>query len=258
LQYSLRNYIKPKAVPLFFKAIITFNNFFAFFRALTNARKGNTILKCRDGIHLIIRNNIIDAKILIEVFLEKVYLKYFSPGPNPIIVDIGAYIGDFSIYAAKNLNAHLIAYEPALENFLIFEKNIQLNSLSERIKAINKAVGERGEIILNVKKDGDEIYVSSHMDENGEKRKVQSDTLEDVLKLNNLTKIDLLKIDCDGGEYEIFASAPEDLFANIRNIVFEYHKITNYERELIMIIDKLRHVGFRIKKHGMHVYAYRD
>lgn len=46
-----------------------------------------------------------------------------------------------------------------------------------------------------------------------------------LLRDHAVETVDLLKIDCEGGEYTVLESTPPDVFSRIRNIVFEYHDI---------------------------------
>ena len=48
-------------------------------------------------------------------------------------------------------------------------------------------------------------------------------TLKNIFEENNLKKCSLLKIDCEGAEYEIFESATSDLLKKIKIICMEYH-----------------------------------
>lgn len=247
-----------KSVVLAIKAVQTFSNFPAYFLALGKAGRGKTILRTRDGLSITIRNNIWDVRIVQEMFLEQPYMKYLSLPESPTIVDIGAYIGDFCVYAAKHLNARVIAYEPTQENFAILKENVENNSLKDKIELVNKAVGYSGEMTLNVQKNDEEIHVSNYWYHDGEKRSVQSVNLEEIFNTHSLTEVDLLKVDCEGGEYDIFPTVPEHLFAHIKNIVFEYHIIDNYQEKLASITSKLTGLGYVVKRHGMIVYAYQS
>ena len=72
-----------------------------------------------------------------------------SPSPlTPVIVDIGGYIGDFSLYK---------------ENFQMTCKNVELNNFADRIEVINKAVSNARTVTLNVEKsESEEIHVSAY------------------------------------------------------------------------------------------------
>lgn len=232
------------------KSMIRFRNFFDYILFLKGlSRKRKAVLKTRDGLKIIIRNNIWDARIVAEVFLSGVYIKNINISPHspPVVVDVGAYIGDFALYAAKYLNAHVIAYEPIQENFGILLENIKINDLEDKIKPWNKAIGLDTSLVLNVTKKEDEIHASSFMySDTGERITVESGTLEDVFNENKINKIDILKIDCEGCEYDVLLNSPNKVFQRIKNIVFEYHEILNHEEKLFMIFKKLKEAGYKV------------
>jgi hypothetical protein len=54
-----------------------------------------------------------------------------------------------------------------------------------------------------------------------------------LLDVVQLESVDLLKVDCEGGEYELFATAPDAVFERIGDIALEYHAIKGYEACLV-------------------------
>lgn len=116
-----------------------FENFNLYVQALNRKGDGTVVLRTHDGLNITIRQNIWDARIIREIFFDKPYIRHFTLPPKPTIVDIGGYIGDFSIYAVKYLGAgRVIVYEPTAENFEILEQNIANNGYNDRITAVNK------------------------------------------------------------------------------------------------------------------------
>ena len=73
---------------------------------------------------------------------------------------------------------------------------------------------------------------------------VNSITLEDVLDNNEIGSCDLLKMDCEGAEYEILFSTPKSTLARIRNISLEYHDAPVYHVEDLK--SYLENMGFDV------------
>jgi FkbM family methyltransferase len=119
-------------------------------------------------------------------------------GPESLVVDIGAHVGVVSMYLAKKTGCKVYAYEPEPGNFRRLVENIKANEFGKQIIAHNVAITRDARAVLigggNGNSGGHTIYV-----ENGEM--VGSYTLRDTFggKI-----IDLLKIDCEGAEFEIF------------------------------------------------------
>ncbi len=113
-----------------------------------------------------------------------------------------------NIYDARRV----IVYEPTVENFKILKQNIENNSFQDRIIAVNKAVSDSDEIILRTEVlNGEEVHASRYLYEDAEHRRVPGVTLAELFESHQLDSVDLLKADCEGGEYDIFSSVPASL-----------------------------------------------
>ena len=162
-----------------------------------------------------------------------------------IVIDIGANVGMVSILLAKKFPfLKIYSFEPLKENYDNFIKNIELNNIPKGvIIAENKAVTKDGRLITmsinSANKDGssttDVISINSIMTK--ENSQVESITLEEIFKKYNINKLKLLKIDCEGSEYEILYNADTNLLKNIENLRGEFHENKNLTDEYD--IDKL-------------------
>jgi hypothetical protein len=70
--------------------------------------------------------------------------------------------------------------------------------------------------------------------------------MQQIFDTHKLSRVDLLKVDCEGGEYDIFPSMSDDLYSRIANIVFEYHTINGSDAKLTAILARLRSLGFDV------------
>lgn len=164
---------------------------------------------------------------------------------NKTIIDIGANLGIISIVLAKkNPGIKIYAFEPLRENYENLLKNIELNGIDKNIITVeNKAVTKDGRNInmsININNRGgssisDVISVNSSMSK--ENCGIESITLEEIVKKYKIDKIDLLKIDCEGSEYEILYNTKEDILKNIDYLVGEFHENKDLTDEYD--IDKL-------------------
>jgi FkbM family methyltransferase len=237
-----------------------FANHELYIRALAKKGEGTVVLKTHDGLSITIRQNLWDARIIHEMFIDKPYIRHFKLPPNPIIVDVGGYIGDFSIYSAHCLNAKkVIVFEPTSENFEILLRNIKNNGFEDRITAVNKAVSNSSEVVLNVDiQESEEVHVSAYWYQDAESRTVPSVTVAEVLEDYKLDSIDLLKVDCEGGEYDIFPNLTDATYSRINNIVFEHHDVGEHEKQLDRILNRLHSAGYTTKVEASIGYAYRE
>lgn len=218
-----------------FKAIFIYKNWLAIYGYyLKFFGKPYFIMKLRNGVNFKIRGrrqNITDSYIVNEIWLYgvhdglKPYLKSAKIG-----IDIGAHIGVFSVFAAnRSPDLKIFAYEPAVDNFSLLQENIKLNNLKDRISAIHKAVcGVSGSREFYLPKDSG-LYTlnqeyARECDERYTKTLVECQSLADFFKFNKIGFCDFIKIDCEGGEYEILYSASKETFSKIGVLSIECHK----------------------------------
>jgi len=208
-------------------------------------KKGDeAIVHLRNGINICFkfRNN--EFCGIDDIWCNKVYTKYKQIQDGDIVIDIGANIGAFSIFAvAAARNVKVLSYEPSPAPFKRFLKNIKMNNLEKNIFPFQLAVAkERGERTLFFDSKGsigDTITPSQNNLINYKNNPiiVKAITLKDIFEDNNLTHCDFLKMDCEGAEYEILFNTPPEYLQKIENIVVEYHKGS---KEIIKILEDLK------------------
>jgi len=162
-----------------------------------------------------------------EIFNDnyKVIEKGVKFEPNDIIIDIGANIGAFSILLAK-LYSFITVYaiEPVAETFIKLCQNIQINNLTNIIP-INITItgGEKISHIIYAPPDpgGASSFVTEINNLELKEIYVGGITLDDLLIHFNITKCKLLKIDCEGAEYNILYNST--LLNRIIYLVGEFH-----------------------------------
>jgi FkbM family methyltransferase len=211
----------------------------------------------KSGLIVSIRRNTVDAATLAETYLDNSYVRGLDLPRDPVVVDIGGFIGDFALYAAKCLNARkVVVCEPSPQNWALLTRNVANNHYEDRIEMVNKAVTAGEDIMMNVDAPArGQNRVSAYYPSNGERRVIPGISLASVVKDHGLTDIDLLKIDCEGGEYDILSATPTEVLHRIRNIVFEYHEIEGFEVKLEAVKQRLRHEGYLLKTHGSLIFA---
>ena len=202
--------------------------------------KNNTkcIIRNKNDTIAFLENFILEANTSHEIFkiMEK-----------DTVVDIGAHVGYFTLYAANLAKkGKIISYEPSKKSFLILEKNIKINNFSN-IKLENVAISKtHGKALLHTD-DHDEISNSLYnLNKKSKVYEVETNTLEEIFLKNKLDSIDFLKIDCEGAEYEILMNASSLDLDKIKKMSIEIHeKLVPYSKEAI--IEKLVKHGFNVK-----------
>ena len=196
----------------------------------------------------IIRNKN-DAIAFLENFILETNTshKMFKIMEHDTVIDIGAHVGYFTLYATNLAKkGKIISYEPSKNSFLTLEKNIKMNKFSN-IKLENVAVSKiQGKALLHTN-DMDEISNSLYNRNNKvEVQEVETTTLDNIFLKHKLEKINFLKMDCEGAEYDIIMNASSSILDKIQKISAEIHEeIVPYSKKVI--IEKLEKHGFNVK-----------
>lgn len=162
-----------------------------------------------------------------EIIIRKNYTpKGFEINKGDNIIDIGANIGIFSIWAGKKAKyGKVYSYEPFKPHYNRFCKNIKLNAL-ENISAFNYAVCKKnGKRNLFIDKDSSGMHSLIFNNSNKEERIVECITLKDIFIKNKIKQCDFLKIDCEGAEYEILYNTPKEILKKIMKISLEFDNL---------------------------------
>ncbi len=186
-----------------------------------------------------------------EIFLNEFY--YIEPTLKPItVIDCGANIGDSLLYIkVRAPHARVISFEPNPAARAVLEKNIETNNWKEDVQVYPYALASSAGTA--------DFFVEEGIDTSGGASlspflrsknitllsyKVEVRRLSDFIKGN----IDLLKIDIEGGEFEVL----EDLIAadkmkELSRIQLEYHYNPEYfKRSLPELLGLLSKEGFQV------------
>jgi FkbM family methyltransferase len=205
------------------------------------------LLEFTNGYRLLIRTPG-DAWSAHETFLDRHYQKASVPLEDDwVIIDIGADIGSFSIYAARqNPHGVIYAYEPFKGSFDLLRKNLQLNGIDGRVQVFNQAVsGHDG--IISLDTDWPEPTQYTTVTDGGQ-LDVPCVSLDTIFNQHRITACDYLKIDCEGSEYDILFQAGPETMARIKRICMEYHdNLTDHTHE--DLVAYLEQAGFEVSTH---------
>jgi FkbM family methyltransferase len=216
-------------------------------------------LRTVDGLTITMRQNYADAMTVADVFLDNPYVRGLNLPREPVIVDVGGFIGDFSVYAAKRLNARrVIVCEPSPRNWQLLRKNISNNHYDDRIVAVNKAVTDGSDAMMNIDApDEEQCMVSAYSQGEGALTQVSGISLPELLRQHQVDQVDLLKLDCEGAEFAILESTPSEVFGRIRNVVFEYHQVADLWTKLESVKERLHREGYVLQTRGGLISATR-
>lgn len=246
------------------RAAVRLRNPFAYYRDWLTGPKGEPlVISFRRGPTISARRGTTDRWIATEVFLTDLYRPdpRFRIPPSARVMDIGAHAGYFAAYAASaHPDVRVAAFEPTPGSYDRLQATIQTNALDDRVKAFRVAVAgsagvrafavhefaERNSLLDEVLPAGDAIL---------EKIQVETATLSSALSLAGFDRCELIKMDCEGAEYEIIAAASDEDLARFDRMILEYHEGDGLPGAKVLA-ERLRAAEFEVWEHPRLPYLY--
>ncbi|MCD4671213.1 MAG: FkbM family methyltransferase [Anaerolineaceae bacterium] len=162
-----------------------------------------------------------------EIFLGEEYCPSgFAINSNDVIVDIGAHRGVFVAYAALRTKNSIVAFEPDSENYRILQAFVSANRW-DNVQLYNAALGAKDGYIELFQSNTSTRHSVTGIDPVTKRKlsksiRVQAFSLEKALE--NLPKINFLKMDCEGAEYDIIMNSNPETLKKIEKLAMEYHE----------------------------------
>ena len=199
-----------------------------------------TMLVGESGIILdkekIIFYNGIENGDIYNIFIKNEYQMLKTKGK--VIVDIGANIGDSAIYFAIKGAEKIIGFEPFYNNYIFAKKNFKENLLEEKCNIfLAGCSGKSGKIKLNSEMKND---VDSKVDYFDQGEEIPLYSLDQIINDFNVPQKSILKMDCEGCEYESILLASRDTLRTFDEILLEYH------HGYLDVVEKLKKCGFNV------------
>ena len=166
-----------------------------------------------------------DLEVYAQVFDNYQY-SYRPAKPVNCIVDAGANIGCSAVFFARSFpGANIICIEAAKENYELLTRNCTafpnitclhaaLWTMEGQVDVVDVGLGEWAFRVRQL------TPIPGEVPSNG--KRVQAVTLREIMRTYSLNSIDILKVDIEGGEREVFAEGPE-LLEKVNVLAVECH-----------------------------------
>jgi len=222
----------------YFNLIYNFSNWYEYFRYKRNKLGSLRLITRKKGIEIKVNRELMG--VFKEIFLHDFYnvklIKSIS-SPSPTILDIGANVGYFTLLAYDKLfPKQILCFEPIQKNFDSLSRNLEFDK-SNINKTFKLAVFKPGvqniELFINSEKEF--TVTASHYEKIslGSKKLICGCIdIAQIIEQNKLEKIDILKIDCEGSEYDILYSLDDKFWFVISAIIMEVHEIDHDTKNL--------------------------
>jgi FkbM family methyltransferase len=161
------------------------------------------------------------------------------------VVEIGAHKGYFTLLAAS-VAERVLVFEPDARNFAALQKNLALNgggNVTAVPKAVSSTSGTRTFTVSSIT-DARHTFFPSDFSGTGKAVEVECTTLTDIIEGHRLESVDVLKLDCEGSEYDVLLGCDRDTIRRIRGIVLEVHESLEIGHRAAELIEFLESHGF--------------
>lgn len=224
-------------------------------------------------LHFVTKPNRLDFDVpasLFQVFKEIFMADVYNIGElvrvlpdNPVVIDIGANAGFFDILLLSKIkNAQIYAYEPLSSNIERMRAVASSNRTFDNCVTINSFAvtgTSSGRLRIYAQDTGDNQVVASSLQSfNSDNTKafwVPAISLSAILTGITETNVDLLKMDCEGSEYDIVSNTPPDLLRRIERMLIEVHDIDN-RHSIQQFSQYLRQLGYNVKYAPINGFCY--
>jgi FkbM family methyltransferase len=204
----------------------------------------SVVLELRNGTKYLVRAGTTDLAAVNEAAMLNPYLRcpQIVLPDDATVIDIGAYIGDFTMQVARACpRGRILAVEPVSAHVRMIETQMALNHVSH-VQPVRAAVGGTNRR-AGLRGDG----VGSRVTEGNDSDAVEVVTLESLMDHYGIGSVDLLKLDCEGAEWDILPAA-EQVLPRVRQICMEFHCERGWTA--VKLADWLRSRGFTVSHTG--------
>ncbi len=169
-----------------------------------------------------------------EVFAEDCYHFEWFIGPlagRPLeVIDVGGQLGAFACQLAQlQPQATIRTYEPSPTSASVLRRNVQLNKFTDRVAVIQEAMSASigtAEFEDNEGGSGLNSLVSGGMG-NVATTTVQTTTFDAAVAAAG-APVNIVKIDCEGAEYDLVKASSPESWASVQRLVLEYHPVAQH------------------------------
>ena len=174
------------------------------------------------------------------------------------VLDVGAHIGSFSInLATLHPQSRIECYEPSPQSAEYLQRNIDQNGLGGRIVAHEAALAATAGTALFDDNDGASVHnglmqsdqrlvAGQDALEQRHAREVRTDTFDGAVAAAP-APFDVVKMDCEGGEYALVYASSKQNWESVSRVVMEYHPVAGESWDELR--SWLESVGLNVYKH---------
>jgi FkbM family methyltransferase len=225
--------------------------------------RGVLTVASRAGVTLRVPNHRLSRWPPLEILVDDSYrlrdVKWESPGAKRVVLDVGAHVGSFTCALASRLpGAEFICVEPLPSALGWLHANLKQNGLTGNATVMPVAVARTdGEARLWSSDDASteasldsELWASWHSARSAQQNsatrqevKVRTMSFDSIVAASG-GPIDIVKLDCEGGEYNAILEATSSVWTTVEHLFLEYHPLTGHN--FSELAERLTNFGLRL------------
>jgi FkbM family methyltransferase len=187
-----------------------------------------------------------DLFVLKETYFDKIYDGDYD---GNFVIDVGGYIGETALFFAQRGARRVFCVEPSPDNLRLLEQNISQSSFKDKIVIIRAAILDKDggvEFYMN-RQEPLGNHVASYHDfmkyytRSDLKCEVQAMSFQSLLEYTGLEEVDVVKLDCEGSEYDILLGTPDSVLKRVRKYIIEYHNGPD------VLVKRLDELGYKVR-----------
>jgi FkbM family methyltransferase len=157
-----------------------------------------------------------------EIYIQNHYLNgfpYRPIGDGAVVLDCGANIGGFAVYAAGlAADVRVLAFEPEPQTFAALKRNVELNQLSDRVECLPFGLSDKPEVKTLLS--NPDCFTTHHFTDTagivgspaqGASLQIQCVSVDQIIAQRNITRCDFVKMDVEGSEGTVLKGAAETI-----------------------------------------------
>ena len=170
-----------------------------------------------------------------EIFADDCYRFEWFLGPllrRPIrVLDIGGHVGTFSCRITQlHPQATVVAYEPSATTAAFLRRNADQNGVADRVTVRQQALAATsGRAVFDDNGAGsglNSLVAAGHAAATGRAVEVATAGFDDVIAADG--PVEVVKIDCEGGEYDLVLGSAAASWADVQRVVIEHHPVPGH------------------------------
>jgi len=220
---------------------------------LSKITKKEILIKNEQGLKYWIRPTDWDF-FVVSTKCEPVVLSKFTPKEGDVVLDLGANIGKYSIHCGNLVGkkGKVFAFEPSKRPFELLCKSIKENNLNEIVTPICCAVSDKDGKSKLYSSD-DEPLTSLVYKLSNNYTEVDTISIDSFVSSKKIKRIDWLKVDVEGAEYDVLSGAIQTLQNNNVKLIFEVLKVNR--DKVLELLESIGYYSYQLESYHTETFT---